>query len=48
MSQGRINAQVTRLADKPEQLIAFMEGKTDEEKRQARSHLKTVRALRKK
>lgn len=46
MSQGRINGQVTRLANKPEKLKEFMKDKTEDEKKQARCHLKTVLKLR--
>lgn len=46
MSQGIINGQVTKLANQPEKLAEYMKDKTDEEKRLARSHLKTVLALR--
>lgn len=45
MSQGRINGQVTRLADRPKELEKFMSDKTGEEKRQARIHLKMVKWL---
>lgn len=45
--QGEINAQVTKLADQPEALKSFMADKSETEKRLARSHLKTVLALRK-
>jgi hypothetical protein len=48
MTQGQINGQVTKLANQPEKLKQFMADKSDEEKRQARCHLKTVLALRKK
>lgn len=44
--QGVINGQVTKLANQPEKLADYMKGKTEEQKRQARSHLRTVKALR--
>lgn len=44
-SQGVINGQVTKLSDNPKALAEYMKYKTDEQKRQARSHLKTVKAL---
>lgn len=43
--QGCINGNVTKLADQTEKLREYMVGKTDEQKRLARSHLKTVKAL---
>lgn len=45
-SQGVINGRCVQLIGKPEQLKSYMTDKTDEQKRQARSHLMTVRALR--
>jgi len=45
-SQGVINGRITALIDQPEQLKEFMADKTDEQKRQARLHLKMVRYLR--
>lgn len=45
---GLINGQVTKLANQPEKLAEYMKDKTDEEKRQARNHLKTIKALRNK
>lgn len=45
MSQGQINGQVTKLANQPEKLKEFMKDKTEDEKKQARCHLKTVMSL---
>lgn len=46
MTQGQINGRVTRFCDQPDKLAALMEGKTDEQKRHARNHLKMIRFLR--
>lgn len=43
--QSVINGQVTKLANQPEKLAEYMKDKTEEQKRQARSHLRTVKAL---
>ena len=47
-SQGAINAMITKLISKPEQLKEFMADKTDEQKIQGRIHAKTIMALIKK
>lgn len=44
-SQGVINGTVTKLANQPEKLKAYMADKTEQQKQAARSHLKTVNAL---
>lgn len=44
-NQGCINGQVTKLANQPEKLKEFMIDKSDEQKKQARLHLKMVNHL---
>ena len=46
-SQGRINGKCVQLMNKPEELKQFMSDKTEEQKRQARSHLALVKKLKK-
>ena len=46
MSQGVINGVITRLASNPEQLKAYMAGKSHKQKEAGRCHLRTVLALR--
>ena len=45
--QPIINGKITQLANKPEELKEFMKDKTDKQKELGRSHLRTVRGLRK-
>ena len=45
MSQGILQGKITRYAGSPEKLKDLMDGKTKEQKRLGRSHLKTVQAL---
>lgn len=44
-NQGVINGYATRYANNHEKLKELMKDKTDEQKALARSHLRTVRAL---
>lgn len=43
--QPVINGMVTKLANQPEKLKAYMADKSEKQKQAARSHLKTVLAL---
>ncbi len=46
-SQGMINGQITKLANRPDELKLFMKDKSDEQKKNGRIHLKMLKYLEK-